>query len=193
MNVSQEGGMFAAKLWHNRLGHISLKGMEILGKQNLLLGDVIEEMPVCDHCMMGKAQRVKFNVGEHNSKGILDYVHTDLWGPARTASKGGARYFLSIIDDYSRRVWTYSLKSKDQAFDKFKEWQYTIENQVGRRVKVLRSDNGMEFYSSISNQHCLDEGIKRHKSVPYSPQQNGVAERMNRTLLDRVRCMLASA
>ncbi|KAD4178669.1 hypothetical protein E3N88_27260 [Mikania micrantha] len=95
----------------------------------------------------------------------------------------GARYFLSIIDDFSRRVWVYVIKHKSDTFNKFKEWKVLIENQTGRRIKKLRSENGLEFCNDSFNQFCKENGIARHLTVPGTPQQNGLAERMNRTLL----------
>lgn len=124
---------------------------------------------------------------------MLDYIHVDLWGPSRTERLGGAKYFLSIIDDYSRKVWLYMLKSKDQTLNKFKEWCAEVENTTNRKVKCLRTNNDLEFVSSEFNKFCVIKGIKRHKTVPGHPQQNGVVERMNRTILERVRCMLSSS
>jgi len=100
---------------------------------------------------------------------------------------------MSIIDDYSRRVWVYILKNKRDAFEKFKEWHTLVENQIGTKLKVLRTDNDLEFVSEQFNEFCMKRGIKRHRTVTYTPQQNGLAERMNRTLLERVRCMLLGA
>ena len=82
------------------------------------------------------------------------------------------------------------MKSKDEALKKFVDWQNLVENQVGRRVKALRSDNGLEFCSSMFDKYCAETGIERHKTSPYSPQQNGIAERMNRTLLEKVKSMI---
>ena len=98
---------------------------------------------------------------------------------------------LTIIDDFSRKLWVYFLKNKSEAFSKFKEWKILIENQTGRKVKRLRTDNGLEFCSNEFNDFCKKEGIARHLTIPGTPQQNGVAERMNRTILERVRCMLS--
>ena len=106
---------------------------------------------------------------------------------------GGSSYFLTIIDDFSRRVWLYVLKNKLEAFQKFREWHTLVGNQLGTKLKVLRTDNGLEFVSEQFNEFCRKIGIKRHKTVPHTPQQNGLAERMNRTILERVRCMLLSA
>ncbi|GJT52209.1 retrotransposon protein, putative, ty1-copia subclass [Tanacetum coccineum] len=111
-------------------------------------------------------------------------------GPSRVESMSGCRYFLSIVDDYSRRVWVYFLRHKNEAFSKFKEWKQLVENQTGRKLKKLRTDNGLEFCNQEFNNLCKESGIARHLTVAGTPQQNGLAERMNRTLLNKVRCLL---
>ena len=87
--------------------------MQELSKQGLLCGDKIDELYFCDNCIFGKAHRSKFLKGMHISKQPLDYVHADLWGLAQVPSLSGGRYFISVIDDYSRKVWIYILKTKD--------------------------------------------------------------------------------
>nr|ABA97637.1 retrotransposon protein, putative, Ty1-copia subclass [Oryza sativa Japonica Group] len=180
-------------LWHMRLGHMSELGMAELMKRNLLDGCTQGNMKFCERCVFGKHKRVKFNTSVHRTKGILDYVHADLWGPSRKPSLGGARYMLTIIDDYSRKVWPYFLKHKDDTFAAFKEWKVMIERQTEKEVKVLRTDNAGEFCSDAFDDYCRKEGIVRHHTIPYTPQQNGVAERMNRTIISKARCMLSNA
>ena len=133
---------------------------------------------------------MKFSIGIHNSKGTLDYIHADLWGPAQTVSLGGARYFLSLIDDFSRMVWVFGLKSKDKVFDQFKNWKTLVETQANRKVRRLRTDNSLEFCNKDFDDFCTKHGIVRHKTVRQTPQQNGLVKRMNMTLIDKVRCML---
>ncbi|KAH9651061.1 hypothetical protein KPL70_026606 [Citrus sinensis] len=181
------------KLWHLRLGHMSIKGLQELSKQGLLGGDRIQQLEFCENCIFGKSHRSKFNKGEHMSKQVLDYAHTDLWGPAQVPSLSGGRYFMSLIDDYSRKVWIYILKTKDQALEKFKVCKSLVENQSGFKLKCLRTDNGLEFCSKVFEEYCQKHGIKRHKTVRFTPQQNGLAERMNRTLVDKTRCMLINS
>ncbi|KAH9744865.1 hypothetical protein KPL70_003863 [Citrus sinensis] len=181
------------KLWHLRLGHMSIKGLQELSKQGLLVGDRIQQLEFCENCIFGKSHRSKFNKGEHMSKQVLDYAHTDLWGPAQVPSLSGGRYFMSLIDDYSRKVWIYILKTKDQALEKFKVWKSLVENQSGFKLKCLRTDNGLEFCSKVFEEYCQKYGIKRHKTVRFTPQQNGLAERMNSTLVDKTRCMLINS
>lgn len=183
----------SAQTWHKRLGHVSERGLQELQKQGLLNGRKLGKMGFCEDCIYGKATRVKFSSSVYKTREILNYVHSDLWGPSKTESFGGGRYFISIIDDCSRKVWVYILKSKDQAFQKFKDWKKMVELQTGKKVKKLRTDNGLEYLNEEFIKFCNDEGLVRHKTVPGVPQQNGLAERMNRTLLERVRCMLSCA
>lgn len=90
------------RLWHRRLGHMSEKGLDLLSKEGLLKNLKKPCMDFCENCMYGKTHRVQFQSSKHRSKGILDYVHTDVWGPATVTSKGGSRYFVTFVDDYSR-------------------------------------------------------------------------------------------
>jgi hypothetical protein len=129
-------------LWHMRLGHMSELGMTELMKRKLLKGCTLSGKKFCEHCIFRKHKRVKFNTTVHTTKGTVDYVHVDLWGPSRKPSYGGARYMITIIDDYSRKVWPYFLKNKDDTFAAFKDWKVMIERQTDRKVKVLRTDNG---------------------------------------------------
>lgn len=180
----------AAIKWHLRLGHMSQKGMKVLEKSGQLGKSALSPLDFCEVCVLGKQHRICFNTGTHLSKSKLDYVHADLWGPERICTHGNCRYFLSIVDDYSRKVWTYLLRSKDETFGKFKDWKTLVEKQTGNSVKVLRTDRGLEFCNEDFDRFCSDSGILRHRTVRLTPQQNGVAERMNRTILEKVRCLL---
>ncbi|GMP53679.1 hypothetical protein CsSME_00019075 [Camellia sinensis var. sinensis] len=179
---SEDDASDTSKLWHMRLGHVGL-----------LKGAKTGKLEFCEHCVLGKQTRIKFGTAIHRTKGILDYVHTDVWGPSKTASLGGKHYFVSFIDDFSRRVWIYTMKHKDEVLDIFLTWKKMIETQTGRRIKKFRSDNGGEYTSDPFFEVCQNAGIVRHFTVPGTPQQNGVAERMNRTLVEKVRCMLSQS
>ena len=176
-----------------RLGHAGEKALQILVKQGLLKGVRTGKLDFCEHCVLGKQKRVSFGTALHNTKGILDYVHTDVWGPTRTPSMSGKHYFVTFVDDFSRRVWVYLMKQKNEVLEIFLKWKKMIETQTGRKIKRLRSDNGTEYTNDPFMRVCEDEGIVRHFTVRKTPQQNGVAERMNRTLLEKVRCMLSNA
>ena len=103
-------------------------------------------------------------------KVILDFVHSDLWGSARVTSIGGARYMLTFIDDFSRKIWIFFLKQKTKVFDTFKQWKTMIEKQTNRQIKCLCTDNGLELYSREFNDFYKKEGILRHLTVPGMPQ-----------------------
>ena len=182
-----------SRLWHMRLGHAGEKSLQTLAMQGLLKDAKTCKLDFCEQCVLGKQKRVKFGTAIHNTEGILDYIHTGVWGPTKTASLGGKHYFVSFVDDFSRRVWVYTLKSKDEVVETFLVWKKMVENQTGRKIKVLRSDNGTEYRNDQFSIFCKKEGISRHFTVRDTPQQNGVVERMNRTLLDKVRCMLSNA
>ncbi|KAH9684673.1 DNA (cytosine-5)-methyltransferase 1B [Citrus sinensis] len=181
------------KLWHMRLAHISERGLRELSNQGLLGDDKVTSLKFCEKCVFGKATRLKFSLGRKETKQTLDYIHSDLWGPSQVPSLGGARYFVSFIDDFSRKVWIYVLKHKNEALGKFKEWITLIENQTEKKIKRLRTDNGMEYCSKEFEDFYKSKGIARHRAVTYTPQQNGLAERMNRTIIERVRYMLLNA
>ncbi|RWR77058.1 Retrovirus-related Pol polyprotein from transposon TNT 1-94 [Cinnamomum micranthum f. kanehirae] len=131
--------------------------------------------------------KVKFGTAIHRTQGILDYVHSDVLGPTKVASLGGMHYFVTFVDDFSRRVWVYIMKHKDEVLNVFLNWKKMIETQTGRKIKKLRSDNGREYKSDPFLQVCQDEGIVRHFTVSETPQQNGVVERINRTILEKFR------
>ncbi|KAL0431249.1 UNVERIFIED_CONTAM: Retrovirus-related Pol polyprotein from transposon TNT 1-94 [Sesamum radiatum] len=183
-------------LWHKRLGHISVKGLDLLHKQGMLK-EKCDDISFCDDCILGKHHKVQFpSSSSHkptSSSCILDYVHADVWGHANVPTHGGNRYFLSIIDNYSRKVFVFLIKHKSEVFEKFKNWKILVENQTGKTLKALRTDNGLEFCNQQFYDLCDEFGIKRHMTTPYTPQQNGVAERMSTTLLNKVRCLLISS
>ena len=102
-------------------------------------------------------------------------------------------YMLTFIDDFSRKVWVFFLKSKVEVFSYIKQQKAVIEKQTEKKIKRLRIDNGLEFYSLEFEEFCKKKGIVRHKTVRHTPQQNGIAKWMNRTLLERAWCMLSNA
>lgn len=110
-----------------------------------------------------------------------------MWGPSRAPTLDGVGYFMAIIHDLSRKVWIYLLKTKDEAFSVFQEWKKTVEKQTRKKVKALRTENGLEY--QISSIYCKNEGIIRHLTVIGTPQQNVIAERINMAILERLRCM----
>ncbi|KAD5318290.1 hypothetical protein E3N88_18236 [Mikania micrantha] len=157
-------------LWHKRLGHMSEKGMSLLLKRNALSGVRDVHLKKCSHCLEGKQNRVTFKSHSPSRKErILDLVHSDVCGPMKTRSLGGCSYFVTFIDDHSRK------------------WK----DKMGR-LKCIRTDNGGEYIGPF-DAYYREKGIRHQKSPPKTPQLNGLAERMNRTLAERVRCLLSHA
>ncbi|GJY87788.1 putative RNA-directed DNA polymerase [Tanacetum coccineum] len=181
------------ELWHKRLGHMSEKGMSILSKKNVLSGVHDINLKKCSHCLAGKQTRLAFKSrSPFRMENILDLVHSDVCGPMKTKTLGGCSYFVTFIDDHSRKVWVYTLKTKDQVLDVFKQFHALVERQTGKKLKCIRTDNGGEYIGPF-DAYCREHGIQHQKTPPKTPQLNGLAERMNRTLVERVRCLLSHA
>lgn len=174
-------------LWHRRLAHANF------GTLKKLLNITVKPDMKCVICAQGKQARNPFNdTGKRASK-IMELVHSDVCGPMSVRSLGGSRYFVTFIDDYSRKVFVYALKSKGEVFSQFVEFKKLYEKETEKCIKALRSDNGKEYDNNNFKQFFAKHGIKHELTAPYSPQQNGLAERMNRTIIEKVRCMILDA
>lgn len=120
-------------------------------------------------------------------------VHSDVCGPMSVASLGGARYFVTFVDDYTRYSTVYFLRQKSEVFGKFKEFAAEVENVTGLEIKTLRTDNGGEYTSAEFELFLKENGIRHKVTAPYTPQQNGVAERLNRTIQEMALSQLLHA
>ena len=146
----------------------------------------------CESCMMGKQHRTAYPKEiPYRATQPFEIVHSDVCGPMHVNSHGNSKYFVTFVDDYSRYVHVYFIKGKDEVLEKFKEFANYAANTTGKKVKVLRSDNGGEYCSKAFKAYLKESGIVHQTTVPYNPAQNGVAERMNRTLLETSRSMMA--
>eukprot|EP00171_Calliarthron_tuberculosum_P002040 IDg2040t1 len=183
------------QLWHERMGHVHAAGILQMARKRVVKGLNISTSKTssspCEGCIMGKMPRTAIpKASQSRSTGILDLVHSDVAGPLPVFSKGGARYFVIFIDDMSRWVTVYPMKVKSDCFTCFKHFQTFTERQTGKKIKILRSDGGGEYTSNDFKAHLKQKGIQQQLTVAHTPQQNGVAERMNRTLKDLVRAMM---
>ncbi|TFY52466.1 hypothetical protein EVJ58_g10003 [Rhodofomes roseus] len=182
------------RLWHQRFGHSSEEVIRQLPKHTKgvdSIGD--KDKSPCAGCQWGKSHRAPFPTSDKRASKPLEIVHTDEDGPMRTTAIGGWRYFISFLDDYSGLGRAYFLKHKNdstQAFDDFKAW---AENQTNEKIKAVRSDRGGEYTSTEFTEHLRKFGIEHQKTMPYSPQQNGRAERWNRTIVEKAMSMLHHA
>jgi len=182
-----------AELWHHRYGHLNYNDLSLLQRKSMVEGLPVmrcEHLP-CEACALGKQHREEFPVHTEKRKyDILELIHTDVCGPMHTRSLGGASYFVIFIDDRSRYTWVYFIRRKSDIFEYFKEFRTMVEKQTGKCIKILRSDQGGEYKSKAFNIYCKSNGIQQQFTVPHTPQQNGVAERWNRTLVESARSML---
>jgi transposase InsO family protein len=181
----------SCELWHRRLAHINYKALPYICKAVTGLPELKgDHKDVCNGCAQGKNIKNPFPKRDSKTKGVLELIHLDVCGPMPSSSISGYVYYVSFIDDYSRKTWIYFLKTKDEVFSKFKEFKALIENLSERKIKILRSDNGGEYTSKEFVNFYKYVGIKRELTTPYNPQQNGVAERKNRTILEAVKTMI---
>ena len=177
-------------LWHCRLGHISKGRLKRLQSDGILESTGPDSFEDCESCLAGKLTKHPFNHIGERANDLLALIHTDVCGPFRTMSRNHERYFVTFIDDYSRYAYVYLMKHKHETFEKFKEFQNEVENQLGKTIKTLRSDRGGEYLSSEFLNHLKERGIISQPTPPGTPQLNGVCERRNRTLLNMVRSMM---
>jgi transposase InsO family protein len=178
-------------LWHRRMGHLHHRALPLLRQMVTGLPEFsLDQQGVCKGCALGKNVKATFPSSETRSKGILDLIHSDVGGPMSVASVKGASYYVTFIDDFSRKTWIYFMKTKDEVFSHFRAFKAQVENMTGRKIKVLRTDNGGEFTSTEFIDFCKEAGIKREKTMAYNPQQNGVAERKNRSIISAVKAMM---
>lgn len=179
--------------WHARLGHINYENIRLMIGKDLVTGipKMNVEKKACVSCLLGKQSRQSFpQATTFRASQKLELLHGDLCGPISPPTIGKNRYVFVVIDDYSRYMWTMLLKEKGEAFERFKKLKACIEQEAGVSIKTLRTDRGGEFTSREFNTFCEENGIQRHLTAPYSPQQNGVVERRNRTILEMTRSVL---
>ncbi|KAE8699518.1 hypothetical protein F3Y22_tig00110577pilonHSYRG00088 [Hibiscus syriacus] len=144
----------SAMLWHRKLGHMSEQGMKVLVEQNLLPGLIKVSLTLCEHCITSKQYRLKFNTSNSRGKSVLELVHSDEW-KAPVTSLGGAKYFVSFIDDYSRRCWVYPIKKKLDVFSTFKNFKALVELDYENKIKCFRTYNGGEYTKTINTTFYL--------------------------------------
>lgn len=201
-------------LWHRRLAHVDPSAIKYMSKNDIVTGiDLTNSgftFNTCDGCIMGKGHRTPIpRRSKSSTTRLLELIHSDVNSPMEVASIGGSRYFVSFVDDYSKWTVVYSMKAKSQTFEIFKKFHTYAEKHTGAKVKSismgqnssdiaekikkLRTDNGGEYISTEFKQYLEKHGIQHQLTIQYTPQQNGVSERMNRTLMNLVRSMLHAA
>ncbi|GJT31133.1 putative ribonuclease H-like domain-containing protein [Tanacetum coccineum] len=184
-------------LWHRRLGYINFRNINKLVKDNLVRGlptKHFENDQTCVACLKRKQHRAscKSKVLNLITKPLF-MLHMDLFGPTFVSSLMHMKYCFVVTDDYNRFTCVFFLTTKDETNEIFKNFIKEIENLVDKKVKIIRSDNGTEYKNKVMDDFCREKGIKREYSVAKTPQQNGMAERRNRTLIEAAKTMLADS
>ena len=190
-------GKASMELWHCRYGHLNYKYVSELKKKHMVDGmsypkDVTDQH--CEACAKAKMHRVPVPKASSNKTSRpLQLVHSDVCGPMSENSIGGSKYVLTFTDDYTKYVTVYFLKRKSEVFAKFQECVSMMENTTGFKIQTLRSDNGGEYTSKEFTQFCRSKGIVHQYTNPYTPERNGVSERLNRTLIESAKSMMFHA
>ncbi|GJS95295.1 putative ribonuclease H-like domain-containing protein [Tanacetum coccineum] len=183
--------------WHRRLGHVNFKNLNKLVKGNLVRGlpsKIFQNDHTCVACQKGKQHKASCKAKSVSSiSQPLQLLHMDLFRPTSVRSINHKTYCLVITDDFSRFSWVFFLRTKDETSGILKDFIRQIENQLNQKVKTIRCDNGTEFKNRDIIEFCGSKGIKREYSNARTPQQNGVAERKNMTLIKAARTMLADS
>ena len=190
------------KLWHRRFGHLGYNNLLQLKDKQMAEGIATtaqsfkaqqEHKPFCEACTLAKHRRLPFPKSDSKSSRQLELVHMDVCGPMQVTSEGGAAYMATFTDDYSRLSEVQMLKQKSGVAAAVRATIRSWEIQVGMRVKTVRTERGTEYVNTELTNYFVDKGITHHTTAPYTPEQNGVAERLNRTLMERVKAMLFDA
>lgn len=208
--TSESAYTSTVKLWHERLAHVDSSGIRSMVNNGVVKGINLSSSSTstdaCTGCVYGKGHQAPIpKASTSRSSALLELVHSDVLGPVNVSSLGGSRYFISFIDDFSKWTTVFTMRYKSESFEYFKQFHKYAETHTDKKVqrlniqkytsdseklKTLRTDNGGEYLSTDFRSYLAENGIRHQLTVAYTPQQNGVAERMNRTLMNLVRSML---
>ncbi|GKE96260.1 retrotransposon protein, putative, ty1-copia subclass [Tanacetum coccineum] len=186
MHKRAKHALDSSYLWHCHLGHINKKRMDKLQRDGILQPTHDESLEKCKSCISRKMARKPFPHQVERSKDLLGLIHTNVCDPFRIVSKEDASYFITFTDDLSHYGYVYLMKHKHEVFETFKVFHNEVKNQLGKKIKAIRSDRGGEYPSHEFVNHMKSFSIVSQLTPPYTPQHNGVSERRNRTLLDIV-------
>ena len=180
------------QLWHRRMGHIGRQGISILSKNGFIknMNSNSTSDLSCEVCLSAKQCRGPFSDTRPRAKRVLERVHSDVCGSLAPTAWDGSKYYISFIADFSHFAAIYPIKKKSDVFDSFKQYEAECTAKFGARISMLTTDQGTEYLSTKQREWYKEKGIQIQTTIAYSPQQNGVAERFNRTLCEKVRAML---
>lgn len=197
---SNAGAFNQAELWHARLGHPCNQNLKKLIQHQMLhgldltLADVKSSFnETCEGCISGKLNQLPFPSKKKMATRPLQIIHSDVCGPITPASFDKKRYFVTFTDEYTHFVQVFTMQNKSEVYDLFVNYEAIVTSQFDQKISNLVCDNAKEYSSHQFQNFCAKQGILIQYSTPYCPQQNGVSERMNRTLMEKARCLLLNS
>ncbi|CAM8944625.1 unnamed protein product [Rhodiola kirilowii] len=181
--------MDTLQLWHYRLGHTSIGNLSTIIRKHLSSTACNKSDLCCDICPMAKQTRLQFPISNTYSTRSFELIHADIWGPFHVPTSSGAKYVLTIVDDFSRTTWTFLMQAKHATATLLQQFFKMVSTQFDSKIKFLRTDNETEFFSNNLCSFLANEGCTHQSSCTYTPQQNGVVERKHRHLLNVARAL----
>ena len=178
-------------IWHDRMGHLGVDNVRKL--QNVATGIEISDPGAvleCETCILSTMKRKPFTSTRRRATKPLELIHSDVCGPMPCATRLGERYFVTFIDDHTHETVLYLLQKKSDVLQCFQAYEALANNRFNKKIQTLHTDNGGEYCSNAFKTFCAEKGIEHTKTPPYTPELNGVSERMNQTLWNRVQCVL---
>jgi transposase InsO family protein len=164
-----------------RFGHLGYSDLKDLVKKQLVQGlpNLDFENKFCEGCVIGKQTRRHFGKSKFSATRPLELIHTNICDPITPGSFSRKEYFITFIDDYSRKCWVYFLEKKSEAFETFKKFKVMVEKTTGKKIRSLRSDRGGEYLSNQFESYCENHWIRKFLTAPYTPPHNGIVEKKN--------------
>ncbi|PKU66399.1 Retrovirus-related Pol polyprotein from transposon TNT 1-94 [Dendrobium catenatum] len=178
--------------WHDRLGHPNSQTMARIASCNSYISTKSNSVS-CHWCNKTKTHKLAFTLSDSRKNATLELIHSDVWGPAPSASASGLLYYVIFVDDYSRFTWLFPMYHKSDVYPIFTMFKTNIENYTSRKIKCLRTDGGGEYMSKQFTTFLQHHGIQHQVSCPHTPEQNGVAERKHRHIFETTRTLLHRA
>lgn len=182
-NQKQRSEVF--ELWHKKLGHAPYNRLKHIPQLEV----TSSTNKVCVTCPMAKFVKLPYQLSQNRRKNICELIHLDIWGPYRVPTYKNFQYFMTIVDDCSRATWVYLLRHKSQALSTLQQFMNFVSTQFNAKIKVLRSDNALEFQSEPCKQFFNTHGVIHQTSCVDRPQQNGRVERKHRHILEMARAL----
>ncbi|KAM1422622.1 hypothetical protein ACFX2I_004733 [Malus domestica] len=191
--VAYVGKAIKCDTWHQRLGHPTPEIMSCMLQKSNIVADRDSKSSVCVSCIQGKMSRTPFPLRSVTCTSPFEKIHSDVWGPSPVKSLEGYRYYVTLIDEYTRYVWIFPMSNKSDVFQIFVRFYHFVFTQFGVHIKGLQTDGGGEYVSKAFTDFLASKGISSFISCPYTPQQNGVAERKHRHIVETAITLLNAA